>query len=295
MILSIKNISIKYLTVLFLFTISLNRTFSQSINNADVEKKYSTSNIVCMETSLGKLILELYDKTPLHQQNFLKLLDEKFYDSIKFHRVINSFMAQAGDPNSKKSNFSGQLGQQSYGSTIPAEIIPDYFHKKGALAAARMGDNINPEKRSSGSQFYIVQGKTYTENQLYQIEQKINQQEVNNLIGQFLKKNKNIDYVNRIKYCQQQSLNDSLNLLYQEIKSLVFTKEFNKFKFSESALQAYKTIGGTPFLDNGYTVFGQVIEGIELIDKICAVPTKTNDIPLEPIVILSATKMNKYD
>lgn len=295
MILSFKNISIKYLTVLFLFTISLNRTFSQSKNNADVEKKYSTSTIVCMETSLGKLILELFDKTPLHQQNFLKLLDEKFYDSIQFHRVINSFMAQAGDPNSKKSNFSGQLGQQSYGSTIPAEIIPDYFHKKGALAAARMGDNINPEKRSSGSQFYIVQGKTYSENQLYQIEQKINQQEENNLIGKFLNKNENMHYMNKIKYYQQQRLNDSLNILLKEIKSLVFNEESNKFKFSEAALEAYKTVGGTPFLDNGYTVFGQVIDGIELIDRICAVPTKNGDIPLEPIVILSVHKMSKND
>ena len=295
MISGLKNISFKFLPAVFLFIFFVNKNLTQTFNHLEEKSNNLKSTIVYMETSIGKLTLELYHKTPLHQQNFLKLVSEKFYDSIQFHRVIKNFMAQAGDPNSKKRNFSGQLGQKSYGPTIPAEIIPTYFHKKGALAAARMGDNVNPEKRSSGSQFYIVQGKTYNKNQLLQIEHKINQQEENNLIGKFLNKNENMHYMNKIKYYQQQRLNDSLNILYMEIKSLVINEESNKFKFSEVALEAYKTVGGTPFLDNGYTVFGQVIDGIELIDRICAVPTKNGDIPLEPIVILSVHKMSKND
>ena len=115
--------------------------------------------MVEMVTSEGTLILKLYNETPLHRDNFKKLVESKFYDGIKFHRVINGFMAQAGDPNSKKDDFKGQLGQNSEGETIPAEINLKLFHKKGALAAARMGDNVNPEKKSSGSQFYIVQGR----------------------------------------------------------------------------------------------------------------------------------------
>ena len=121
----------------------------------------------------------------------MKLIEEGFYDGVKFHRVIKGFMAQAGDPNSKNNDFTGQLGQKSYGETIPAELIKEYIHKKGALAAARMGDNINPEKKSSGSQFYLVQGKTYSELQRKQMEQKINQQQENSLIGKFLKKSEN--------------------------------------------------------------------------------------------------------
>jgi cyclophilin family peptidyl-prolyl cis-trans isomerase len=240
-----------------------------------------------METSLGSITIKLYNKTPLHKANFLKLISEDFYEGVKFHRVIKGFMAQAGDPNSKNNDFSGQLGQKSYGETIPAEFFPDYIHKKGALAAARMGDNVNPEKKSSGSQFYLVQGKTYSEMQLNQMEQKINQQQENILIGKFLKKSENIHYMDQIKYCQQNRLNDSLNLLYQEIKSLVINEEENKFSFSKDAIETYKTIGGTPFLDNGYTVFGEVIEGLEIIDNICAVPTLGADVPVKPVMILS--------
>ena len=150
--------------ILLLILININNLFCQESNQTN-----SKETSIHMETSLGIITIKLYNKTPLHKINFMKLIEEGFYDGVKFHRVIKGFMAQAGDPNSKNNDFTGQLGQKSYGETIPAELIKEYIHKKGALAAARMGDNINPEKKSSGSQFYLVQGKTYSELQLKQM------------------------------------------------------------------------------------------------------------------------------
>lgn len=218
--------------------------FSCSLFKPKNSSEYETR--IEMITSEGTFRLKLYNETPLHRDNFKKLVENKFYDGIKFHRVINGFMAQAGDPNSKKDDFKGQLGQNSEGETIPAEINPTLFHKKGALAAARMGDNVNPEKKSSGSQFYIVQGRKTSLQQLTQIENKVNQKD---------------------KY-------------YQHTE--------NNFRFSDIAKKVYQEIGGTPFLDNGYTVFGEVTQGIEIIDNICSVKTARGDRPISAVTILSA-------
>ena len=223
-------------TALLFFSCSVFKSNNSVPNETRVE----------MITSKGTLILKLYNETPLHRDNFKKLVDNKFYDGIKFHRVINGFMAQAGDPNSKKDDFKGQLGQNSEGETIPAEINPNLFHKKGALSAARMGDNVNPEKKSSGSQFYIVQGRKLSLKQLTQMENSINQ---------------------KVKY-------------YQPTE--------NNFQFSDTAKKIYEEIGGTPFLDNGYTVFGEVIQGLQIIDKICSVKTDRGDQPISAITILSS-------
>jgi len=241
---------------------------------------------VIMITSKGELILKLYNQTPIHRDNFLKLINNQFYNGISFHRVIKNFMAQAGDPNSRDPEYTGSLGNNSEGETLPAEIYPSLFHKKGALAAARMGDQVNPEKRSSGSQFYIVQGKKYNRNQLTQMEARINQQLEGNLVGIFLKDSSNRGYMNRVKVCQQNGWMDSLNVVISEIKNLVL-KDVDKFTFSEEQLKAYETVGGTPFLDNGYTVFGEVVSGIDIIDSICTSPTLPGDKPKEPIIILS--------
>lgn len=241
---------------------------------------------VIMTTSKGELILKLYNQTPIHRDNFIKLINNQFYNGISFHRVIKNFMAQAGDPNSRDPEYTGSLGNNSEGETLPAEIYPFLFHKKGALAAARMGDQVNPEKRSSGSQFYIVQGKKYNRNQLTQMEARINQQLEGNLVGIFLKDSSNREYMNRVKVCQQNGWMDSLNLVVGEIKNMVF-KDVDKFTFSEEQLKAYETIGGTPFLDNGYTVFGEVVSGIDIIDSICTSPTLPGDKPKDPIIILS--------
>ena len=241
---------------------------------------------VIMTTSKGELILKLYNQTPIHRDNFVKLINNQFYNGISFHRVIKNFMAQAGDPNSRDPEYTGSLGNNSEGETLPAEIYPSLFHKKGALAAARMGDQVNPEKRSSGSQFYIVQGKKYNRNQLTQMESRINQQLEGNLVGIFLKDSSNREYMNRVKVCQQNGWMDSLNLVVGEIKNMVF-KDVDKFTFSEEQLKAYETVGGTPFLDNGYTVFGEVVSGIDIIDSICTSPTLPGDKPKDPIIILS--------
>ena len=241
---------------------------------------------VIMTTSKGELILKLYNQTPIHRDNFVKLINNQFYNGISFHRVIKNFMAQAGDPNSRDPEYTGNLGNNSEGETLPAEIFPSLFHKKGALAAARMGDQVNPEKRSSGSQFYIVQGKKYNRNQLTQMEARINQQLEGNRVGIFLKDSSNKAYMNRVKVCQQNGWMDSLNMVIGEIKNMVL-KDVDKFTFSEEQLKAYETVGGTPFLDNGYTVFGEVVSGIDIIDSICTSPTLPGDKPQEPIIILS--------
>ena len=241
---------------------------------------------VIMTTSKGELILKLYNQTPIHRDNFVNLINNQFYNGISFHRVIKNFMAQAGDPNSRDPEYSGNLGNNSEGETLPAEIYPALFHKKGALAAARMGDQVNPEKRSSGSQFYIVQGKRYNRNQLIQMEARINQQQEGNLVGAFLKNPSHVEYMNKVKVCQQNGWMDSLNMVIGEIKNMVL-KDVDKFTFSEEQLKAYETVGGTPFLDNGYTVFGEVVSGIDIIDSICTSPTLPGDKPQEPIIILS--------
>ena len=137
-------------------------------------------------TSKGKIVILLHSKTIKHRDNFIKLINNGFYDGVLFHRVINGFMAQAGDPNSKNPDFKGDLGNQSEGKTISAEFYKEYYHKKGALAAARMGDQVNPLKESSGSQFYLVQGQVYSLAQLQQIELKINSQKERALVGTFL-------------------------------------------------------------------------------------------------------------
>ena len=272
----------KYLSLLLIIVLVFSRNigFSSSLIKKDPV-------FIELITSKGKIVIQLYSKTIKHKENFVKLVDEGFYDGVLFHRVINGFMAQAGDPNSKDKNFKGALGNKSEGSTIPAEFFQEYYHKKGALAAARMGDNVNPLKASSGSQFYLVQGKVYTIEQIHQFENKINLTKERELMGNFLNLPENKNYLKRLKYCQQNRYQDSINILVDKIKPL-YMKEYSKFKYSEKAILDYTTIGGTPFLDGGYTVFGEVIEGLEIIDEICAAKTKAGDRPIEDIAILSA-------
>lgn len=186
--------------------------------------------IVEMDTNFGDIRILLYNSTPLHQANFLKLVKEGFYNDQLFHRVISDFMIQAGDPNSKDAAQGEMLGMGGPGYTIPAEFRENLFHKKGALAAARKGDAVNPKKESSGSQFYIVQGKVYTPQQL-----------------------------------------DS------------FVKMGKHKIFTEEQIQVYTHLGGTPHLDDSYTVFGEVISGLEVIDIIAEQAVNAYKRPLEDI------------
>ena len=185
--------------------------------------------LVEMETPFGNILLHLSDETPGHRDNFVKLVEEGYYDSLLFHRVIEGFMIQGGDPNSKGASTNTQLGSGGPGYQIPAEFVDTLVHVKGAIAAARTGDGVNPQKKSSGSQFYIVQGKPVDE------------------------------------------------------QTLKATAARNGVKYSESNIKAYLESGGTPFLDGNYTVFGNVIEGFDVIDKIAATQTGQGDRPSENI------------
>ncbi len=215
-----------YLTVIMLFFAYFG-LFSQSTNTAKNE------TIVLISTSKGDIKIKLYNETPLHRDNFIKLVKDNYFDGILFHRVIKSFMVQTGDPDSKTAASGQMLGNGGPSYTIPAEIVSKYFHKKGALAAARTADNVNPKRESSGSQFYIVQGKKFSDDELNMYETRLN------------------------------------------------------VKFTKEQRDAYKTVGGAPHLDGSYTIFGEVVSGIDVVDAISEVKCDKNDRPIEDIKIIS--------
>ncbi len=193
-----------------------------------------TGKKVLLTTDSGEITLLLYDKTPLHQENFLKLVKEDFYEELLFHRIIKGFMVQGGDPKSRGADSFARLGSGGPGYTIPAEFYPELIHKRGALAAARTGGPSNPKKESSGSQYYIVQGKAYSDDQLNSMEQRVQQ----NRPG---------------------------------------------FTYTPAQREIYRTIGGTPFLDMDYTVYGEVIEGLDVVDRIALARTAPGDRPVKDI------------
>lgn len=229
-------------------------------------------------TSFGTMKGKLYNSTPVHRDNFVKLAREKYFDSLLFHRVINQFMIQGGDPESRNAKPGQMLGNGGPDYTLQAEIIDTLFHKKGVLSAARQGDNVNPEKRSSGSQFYLVQGKVYTEQMLATQAQRINMQKKSQLISEYLRKPENKAVLDAVMYCQQNRLTDSLNKIATRIEPQA-TEGIEEYQFSEAQVKAYTTIGGTPHLDGSYTVFGEIYEGLDVIDKIAIVPRDSHDRP----------------
>jgi cyclophilin family peptidyl-prolyl cis-trans isomerase len=209
--------------------ISCNPKLSNGLRKNDLKKD------VEMITDKGIIIIRLSDSTPLHRDNFLKLVKQEYYDSILFHRVIRNFMIQAGDPNSKHAKPDEMLGEGSTNYTIPVEFRASLFHRKGVIAAARTGDDVNPKKESSGSQFYIVQGKIFTDAGLDSVE-------IRRLKGR---------------------------------------------KIPVAQREVYKTIGGTPQLDQNYTIFGEVIKGLDVVDSIAAMPTsEPYDRPVKDIRII---------
>lgn len=212
--------------LLFFFLASF-LAYSQSTvaQGKNSEKNY----YVKIETSYGDMVVKLYNETPLHRDNFIKLVKEGTYNDLLFHRVINQFMIQGGDPNSRNAKPGQALGDGGLGYTVPAEFVAGLYHKKGALAAARQSDQVNPEKRSSACQFYIVQGNTWDAARLKMVEQRSGK------------------------------------------------------SFTAEQANVYATLGGTPFLDGDYTVFGEVVEGMEVIDKIAAVPCGQMDRPIEDV------------
>ncbi|MCF8357512.1 MAG: peptidylprolyl isomerase [Prolixibacteraceae bacterium] len=234
---------------------------------------------VLIKTKYGNMTAVLYNDTPLHRDNFIKLVKEDFYNGLLFHRVIKNFMIQGGDPQSKNASQNKRLGNGGPGYQIPAEFVPAHFHKKGAIAAARSGDRVNPERKSSGSQFYIVQGEVYTGEALTQFEDKLKfkaqRKEEMKLFG---------ERKDEIRQLQQAGKIDSANAIMISIQEMAQKNiEKQSFKISEERRDVYTTVGGTPHLDDTYTVFGEVIEGFEVIDSIANVETGQGDRPIENI------------
>ena len=235
---------------------------------------------VQIETEFGIIKIKLYNETPLHRDNFIKLTTDGFYTDLLFHRVIQGFMIQGGDPDSKNAEPGKRLGSGDLGYTIPAEINPKFFHHRGVLAAAREGDKTNPEKRSSASQFYILQGKVFRTGELdtlllnftekrkanmLQIKLKTIEPELNQLVNQ----GKKDELTNRINALQAEVSDEAAKLAL--------------FTFSEEQRKAYTSIGGYPSLDNNYTIFGEVTEGMEVVDEIARQATDPFDRPIKDI------------
>ncbi|MBN2682943.1 MAG: peptidylprolyl isomerase [Bacteroidales bacterium] len=283
----------KSLIGLGIILISFSSCFKASKTASD-ETKSSTeqvqepekieSNIVLITTSLGNIKIKLYDETPIHRDNFLKLVSESYYDSLIFHRVIKNFMIQGGDPDSRNAAPGKVLGDGGPDYTLKAEFNPNLYHKKGALAAARQSDNLNPNKESSGSQFYIVQGQTFSEEQLASMADKITQQKKQPIFMEYLNRPENAEFKAKLEALYKERKIKEIEEL--EKNEAALQKEYAKivpFKFSEKQIEIYSTIGGAPHLDGAYTVFGEVIEGLDVVDKIGATATAKGDRPLKDI------------
>ena len=257
---------------------------SKKQTNHHMENEKRT--LVKLETTMGNIIVALYNETPKHRDNFIKLVKEGVYDSTLFHRVLKQFMIQAGDPDSKNASDTAMLGSGDVGYTIPAEFNPKFFHKKGVLAAARQGDDVNPEKASSGCQFYIVTGRKFTEPQLLGMENKINEQREEALFDSLARQHMKEIYKMR-KAGDNAGLLELQDTLEAQARELADKEE--KFRFTPEQIKAYSTVGGAPHLDGSYTVFGEVTEGMEVVDNIEIAKTNRADRPIENIRILKAS------
>lgn len=253
-----------------------------------------TDDIAIISTEFGEIAVVLYDETPQHKDNFLKLAREGFYDSTTFHRIIEGFMIQGGDPNSKDDNTMND-GQGGPGYTIEAEFNNDFVHKKGALSAARLGDQQNPEKRSSGSQFYIVQGRPVASIELDQMQAQRNELARQDMIRKYVQAPEQADLLEKLRGFMQSQMMDSVEANIAAIEPLA-TERFIPSTYSDEQRAAYADIGGAPFLDGNYTVFGEVINGLEIIDQIVAQNADERDRPLEDITMtVRVETMDKKD
>ena len=260
------------ITALFVFVLLISSCAQ------DNKKDY----VVTIKTSYGDMVAILYDETPKHKANFVKLAKEHFFDSLLFHRVVSGFMIQGGDPNSKKALPGQPLGNGGPGYTVDAEFMPQFFHEKGALSAARLGDEVNPQKASSGSQFYIVQGTVLSPIEIENL--RYDQMQLMTGLRKMFENPANkplLDSLNQLYYAGDlQAYQQRLFALaprVQNVTGLPIIKDISTDK-----AKVYSTIGGSPHLDGQYTVFGKVIKGLDVIDKIAAVQ-KDGERPLEDI------------
>ena len=272
------------LLALILMAATINSCGSGSAQNAKAQSAQDETKVL-IKTTVGDITIKLYNETSQHRDNFIKLVNEHYYDSTLFHRVIKDFMVQAGDPESKNADKGVQLGAGGPGYTIPAEFVyPKYFHKRGALSAARQADQVNPERNSSGSQFYIVTGKTYNKYELQDLEKQLRQKQGQGIFDRLVAQN-----MDSIMNMQMAGDNDGIMKLQEELnaKTNQIFNEQGPFKFTEEQVDAYMSEGGTPFLDNDYTVFGEVIDGMKAVYKIEQAGTDMNDRPRKDIRIIS--------
>ena len=238
---------------------------------------------VLISTSLGDIRVRLYDETPQHRDNFIRLASQGYYDGTLFHRVIRNFMIQGGDPDSKGAPASKQLGVGGPDYTLPAEFVyPQLFHKKGALAAARQGDEVNPERRSSGSQFYIVTGEVYNAGKLSQMEKQLEMQQLQGIFNALCAEHRG-EIIELRKARDQKGLQELQERLEKETYARAAQQP--KPQFTAALREAYTTVGGTPFLDGQYTVFGEVEEGMDVVDRIQAVETAPGDRPKQDVAM----------
>lgn len=273
----------KYIALL-LMAATINSCGSGSSQNAKAQSSDKETKVL-IKTSVGDITIKLYNETPLHRDNFIKLVEEHYYDSILFHRVIRDFMVQAGDPESKTAEKYAQLGSGGPGYNLPAEFVyPKYFHKRGALSAARQADQVNPERESSGSQFYIVTGKKYSKYDLQDLERQLDDQQGQGIFDRLCAQNRD-----SIMKLQMDNDRDGILKLQEELvaKTDEILKAQGPFRFSKEQVETYMSEGGTPFLDNNYTVFGEVVDGMKVVDKIEAAGTDINDRPRKDIRIIT--------
>ena len=274
--------------VMVFTTLKINANNTTAMQQQD---KAQASNLagctkVLLETTCGNIEVVLYNETPKHRDNFVKLVKEGYYDGVLFHRVIKDFMIQTGDPDSKNATPDQLLGAGGPSYDIDAEFVyPKYYHKRGALAAARQGDETNPERKSSGSQFYIVTGRRFTPGQLQAMEQRMAEQQKAHAFQQ-------LAMARQQQIMELQARGDSvalMNLQQQLIKIVEDTYAQNPVKLTQEQINDYTTLGGAPHLDGQYTVFGEVISGLDVVEKIENVETGSNDRPVNAVKIIKAT------
>lgn len=259
-------------------------------NDRNMETKKDVK--VVMHTTLGDVTLLLYGDTPKHMENFVKLASEGYYDGLLFHRVIKDFMVQGGDPQSRNAAKGAALGMGDPSYQIDAEIVwPRHYHKRGALAAARQGDQVNPEKKSSGSQFYIVTGKTMSEGQVDAMERNMQHAAMQEIFNKLAQEHR--DSIMSMRRNRDQA---GLQALQEElVKKTEAIAAENPVKMTEEQRRDYTTIGGTPHLDRAYTVFGEVLDGMDVVDKIQQVETDGRDRPIEDVKILKMEVVKQDD
>jgi cyclophilin family peptidyl-prolyl cis-trans isomerase len=229
-----------------------------------------------IKTTEGDIVIALSDLTPLHRDNFINLVESGFYNGVSFHRVIKDFMIQTGDGSTKADTSANPADY-----TIAAEINDSLFHRRGMVAAARMGDDVNPERRSSGTQFYIVQGKIYNDDDLARTEQRIDFNRRQLIYNQALEELRAAAAKDTVAVSEDEIQQNAILRVYDESEAT------GPYTTPPDRREAYTTVGGAPFLDGAYTIFGEVLEGMDVVDAIANTATDLSDKPVKDIRIIS--------